>query len=59
MTDKFCKDCLSFKDTKPLPTCGSSKLKDLVKGGDKRTCLVERLDGIGYCGSYATNFKPK
>jgi len=54
--NKYCKDCSSFIDSKPLPTCNSSKNEELVKGGPKRICMIERLDGIGRCGSMANNF---
>ena len=53
---KLCKECANMINSKPLPRCGSSKYKDLVDGSDRRTCMVERLDGIGRCGSMANNF---
>ena len=61
---KYCKDCVSMTNSKPMPTCESSKSQDMVTGGKKRTCLVERLDGIGRCGTMGNNFtkagpKPK
>jgi hypothetical protein len=56
---KLCKDCLNRLDTKPLPRCNSSKYIDPVDGHEKRACMIERLDGIGRCGSMANNFTPK
>ena len=44
---------------KPFPRCSSSKYIDLVDGADKRLCLIERLDGIGRCGSMGNNFTLK
>jgi len=60
----YCKECVSFINSKPLPVCESSRFHDLVTGGPKRACMVERLDGIGRCGSMGNNFtkaapKPK
>jgi len=57
--DKLCVNCSNMMNTKPLPRCKSSKFKDLVDGADKRVCLIERLDGIGYCGSLGNNYKVK
>ncbi len=54
--NKYCKDCVSFIDIKPLPACKSSKYNDLVSGYDKRLCLIERLDGIGRCGGAGNNY---
>lgn len=57
--ETYCKDCVSIINTKPLPTCKSSKSHDMVTGGKKRTCLVERLDGLGRCGTMGNNFTKK
>ena len=56
---KFCKDCNNQIQSKPLNRCGASKYQDPVDGEDKRTCLIERIDGIGRCGSMGNNFTPK
>lgn len=56
---KLCKDCVNKIDSKPLPRCNSSKYIDPVDGSEKRTCMIERLDGIGRCGSMANNFREK
>ena len=56
---KFCRDCVSKIDAKPLPRCNASRFFDFVTGDDKRLCLFERLDGIGRCGSMANNFTLK
>ena len=59
MDNKLCKDCNNMMNSKPLPRCKASKYQDLVGGEDKRTCMVERLDGIGRCGSMGNNFTAK
>lgn len=59
MQDKLCKDCTHIMDTKPLPKCGASRFKDLVDGTDKRSCLIERIDGIGRCGAMGNNYSVK
>jgi len=53
---KFCADCNNFMDVKPEPLCKASKYPNLVTGQEKRTCSVERLDGIGRCGMLGNNF---
>ena len=52
-----CKNCLNFINKKPNPYCKASKSVDPVTGFEKRECRIERLDGIGYCGSLANNYK--
>jgi len=54
----LCKDCVNMMNTKPLARCSASKYQDPVTGEDKRLCMVERLDGIGRCGTLANNFSP-
>ena len=39
-----------------MPRCEASRYADLVTGDKKRTCFIERLDGIGRCSSMANNF---
>ena len=60
--DKYCTDCLYFEpatSAKPLPTCGTSKYTDMVTGKSKRPCFIERIDGLGVCGTMGNGFKPK
>ena len=57
MINKLCKDCANILNVKPLPRCNASKYQDVVDGSEKRTCLIERIDGIGRCGSIGNNFK--
>lgn len=54
---KLCIDCNHFVNSKPMPRCNASKFTDLVTGDDKRTCMIERLDGIGRCSSMGNNFQ--
>ena len=60
MKNKFvlCKDCSNIISSKPLPRCNSSRFGDVVDGNERRQCIIERLDGIGRCGSMANNFSP-
>jgi len=60
MTEEFklCKDCTNMTANKP-PRCKSSRAIDLVDGNENRFCWIERLDGIGRCGSLANNYSPK
>jgi hypothetical protein len=53
---KFCKTCVSCINSKPFPTCKSSKSKDMVTGGLYRPCFIERLDGLGRCGTMGNNY---
>ena len=57
--ENYCKDCSHMVKASPLPRCGSSKFHDMVTGDDKRPCLIERLDGIGRCGTMGNNFTKK
>lgn len=61
MKTKFvlCKDCTNVINSKPLARCKASKFGDVVDGSERRQCIIERLDGIGRCGSCANNFSPK
>ena len=59
MKDKFCKECTHSGNEKPRPKCGASRFSDLVDGGGKRPCLIERLDGIGRCGALGNHFAQK
>ncbi len=59
ITPKFCKNCLHFQKSSHNPYCGASKYPDLVTGNPFRTCFLERLDGIGRCGSMANNHKER
>lgn len=59
MKTLLCKDCVNMQNTKPMARCGASKYQDPVTGDDRRTCFVERLDGIGRCGTMANNYSPK
>ena len=52
---KFCSDCLHMKGE----YCQASRYPDLVTGNDKRTCFLERIDGLGRCSSMANNFSLK
>ena len=54
--DKFCKDCLHFNKG---DYCGASRTPDLVTGNEHKKCFIERLDGVGRCGSMGNNFKAK
>ena len=56
---KYCKDCINYKPMKGLAVCLSSLYHDPVSGGGHRTCMIERIDGIGRCGLMANNFKAK
>ena len=57
--EKLCIDCTNMMNTKPMARCRASKYQDPVTGDDRRTCFVERLDGIGRCGILGNNFSPK
>ena len=59
MNIKYCKDCANKIQAKPMNRCGASRQTDLVDGEERRTCMIERLDGIGRCGSMGNNFSPK
>lgn len=54
--DKFCKDCLYMEKGE---YCAASSRPDLITGRIGRKCNIERLDGIGRCGSLGNNFKAK
>ena len=56
---KLCKDCTNMLNTKPLPRCNASKYIDPVTGEDKRTCMIERIDGWGRCGILGNNYTVK
>lgn len=57
--EKYCIDCANIINTKPQPRCEASRFTDMVTGDKKRLCLVERLDGLGRCGTMGNNFSPK
>ena len=56
---KYCKDCNNQIQGKPLNRCAASLYHDPVDGNDKRSCMIERIDGIGRCGLMANNFTAK
>ena len=60
MKTKFvlCKNCSNIINSKPLARCKASKFGDVVDGSERRQCIIERLDGIGRCGTLGNNFTP-
>ena len=56
---KYCKDCNNMIVGKPLNRCKASLYHDPVSGHEKRSCMIERIDGIGRCGLMANNFSAK
>jgi len=55
---KLCKNCTNMSANKP-PRCKSSRMIDLIDGNKDRLCMLERIDGIGRCGTMANNYSPK